>query len=199
MVRWEPGARERLQTVALALYAKRGFEETTVAEIAAAAGLTARTFYRHFADKREVIFGGEDEFQGLFVRGIGSGPAGGNPLELVASAVTGVEYFPDEMRAHSRQRQAVIAANPELQERELLKLAALGTAIAVALRERGIPEPTATLSAQSGVTVFQVAFQQWIAEGETRSLVELEREMFTQLAGLTAAEPRKTKREKIEP
>ena len=186
MVRWEPGARERLQTAALELYAKRGFEETTVAEIAEAAGLTERTFYRHFADKREVIFGGEDEFQGLFVRGIGSGPADATALEIVASAVTGVDYFANEMRAYSRQRQAVITANPGLQERELLKLAALGAAIAAALRERGIPEPTATLSAQSGVTVFQVAFQQWIAEGETRSLVELEREMFTQLAGLTA-------------
>lgn len=187
MARWEPGARERLQKAALELYAARGYEETTVAEIADAAGLTERTFFRYFVDKREVIFAGEDDFQQAFVRGIATGPADATPLEVVASAVTAVDFFSDERRAYSRQRQSVIAATPGLQERELLKLAALGAALAAALRERGVPEPTATLSAQSGVTVFSVAFQQWISEGETRSLHEIEREMFAQLTTLTAA------------
>jgi hypothetical protein len=58
MTRWEPNARGRLEQAALALYGERGFENTTVAEIAARAGLTERTFFRHFADKREVLFAG---------------------------------------------------------------------------------------------------------------------------------------------
>lgn len=188
MARWEPGARERLQKAALELYAVRGYEETTVAEIADAVGLTERTFFRYFADKREVIFAGEELFQQMFVSGIADGPKDAAPLEIVASAVMGAtDLFSDERRAYSRQRQSVIAANPGLQERELLKLASLGTALAAALRERGVPDPTATLSAQSGVTVFHVAFRQWITDGEERSLAELEREMFTQLTTLTAA------------
>jgi AcrR family transcriptional regulator len=187
MVRWKPGARERLQEAALELYAAQGFEETTVAEIAEAVGLTERTFFRYFADKREVIFAGEELFQQEFVRGIAAGPADATPLELVASAFTAVDFFSDERRAYSRQRQSVIAANPGLQERELLKLASLGTALAAALRERGVPEPTATLSAQSGVTVFHVAFQQWIASSEERSLADIEHEVFRELTALTAA------------
>jgi AcrR family transcriptional regulator len=188
MARWEPGARERLQKAALELYAAQGYEETTVAEIADAVGLTERTFFRYFADKREVIFAGEELFQQMFVSGIADGAKDAAPLEIVASAViAATDFFSDERRAYSRQRQSVIAANPGLQERELLKLASLGTALAAALRERGVPEPTATLSAQSGVTVFHVAFQQWITGGEERSLAAIEREMFTQLRALTAA------------
>lgn len=188
MGRWEPGASERLRKAALELYATKGFEETTVAEIAGAVGLTERTFFRYFADKREVIFAGEELFQQMFVSGIADGPKDAAPLEIVASAVmAATDFFSDERRAYSRQRQSVIATNPGLQERELLKLASLGTALAAALRERGVPEPTATLSAQSGVTVFHVAFQQWIADGEERSLVDIEREVFGELTALTAA------------
>ena len=56
MVRWEPGSAERLQKAALELFATRGFEQTTATEIAQSVGLTERTFFRHFSDKREVLF-----------------------------------------------------------------------------------------------------------------------------------------------
>ena len=87
-----------------------------------------------------------------------------------------------------RQRQAIIDANPALQERELLKLAALVTALTEALRARGVPEPAASLAARCGVTVFEVAFSRWIADGEDRSLLDLEREMLAEL-GSFAVEP----------
>jgi AcrR family transcriptional regulator len=188
MVRWEPGAVERLHNAALELYATKGFEETTVAEIAQAAGLTERTFFRYFADKREVLFGGSELFQQGFLDGIVAAPEDATPLEVVIAAVTSsAMFFSDDRRASSRQRTHIIAANPQLQERELHKMSALATAIATALRERGIREPAATLAAESGVTVFRMSFAEWIADGADRSLVDIERDLFAELGAMTAA------------
>jgi AcrR family transcriptional regulator len=185
MVRWEPGARERLQAAALDLYAARGFEQTTATEIAQAVGLTERTFFRYFADKREVLFAGQDVFQGVFVDGVAAAREDASALETVAFALRSASsFFPNDRRPYSRLRQTVIEANPSLQERELLKMAWLGTAIAAALRERGIPEPHATLAAQTGVTVFGVAFRQWLAEGEERSLADIEDAVLSDLRTL---------------
>jgi AcrR family transcriptional regulator len=187
MVRWEPGARERLQTAALDLYVSQGFEQTTVAEIARSVGLTERTFFRHFADKREVLFDGQDALQQAFLDAISGAVRNASPLETIASAlaVSG-QLFSDERRPWSRKRQAVIASNPALREREQLKLAALTAAVAEALRDRQVPEPAATLAAHTCITVFEVAFTQWISDGEDRSLVDLEREALAQLATLAA-------------
>lgn len=185
MARWEPDARDRLQAAALELYATRGFDETTVTEIAQSAGLTERTFFRHFADKREVIFGRQDEFQRAFTDGIVSAPADATPLEAVSVAVLGAApFFSAERRAHSLRRQRAISSHTELQERELLKMGSLAAAIAAALRERGVAEPSATLAAESGVLVFRVSFEQWLAEGDERSLAEIERDVFRQLSAV---------------
>ena len=187
MVRWEPGARERLAAAALRCYAEDGFEQTTVARIAEEAGVTERTFFRHFADKREVLFQGQDLLQQRFLNGIADAPAGSTPLAMVADALAAsAVFFEDERRAHSRSRQVVIDANPGLQERELLKLAALRTAMAGALRERGVTEPTATLAAETGGTVFHVAFQQWIGPGEQRGFRAIAEEVLAQLTAIAA-------------
>lgn len=186
MVRWEPGARERLQLAAMDLYVNRGFEQTTVTEIAESVGLTERTFFRHFADKREVLFNGQEQLREEMLAGLTAAPDGATPLELVAAALdASADFFSDDRRDYSRRRQVVISAHPALQERELLKLAALATALAAGLRDRGVPEPTATLAAESGVTIFGVAFGQWIGEGESGSFAELVREGFTALRALT--------------
>ena len=190
MVRWEPGACERLQSAALELFASRGFEQTTTADIAAAAGLTERTFFRYFADKREALFIGQEEFQRVFVDGVAAAPADASPLDVVAHALrAAAAFFPDERRSHSRLRQTIIVANPGLQERELLKLAWLSQGIAAALRARGIGEPQATLAAESGVTVFGIAFRLWIAEGEARSLADLEDAVLVDLSVLARSVP----------
>ena len=86
MTRWEPGAPERLAQAALELYAERGFEQTTVAEIAKRAGLTERTFFRHFTDKREVLFAGQDDFQRLFVTEVEAAPADATPPSRASGA-----------------------------------------------------------------------------------------------------------------
>ncbi|WP_354567555.1 helix-turn-helix domain-containing protein [Glaciihabitans sp. UYNi722] len=186
MVRWQPGARERLQAAALELFATHGFEETTAAEIAQSVGLTERTFFRHFSDKREVLFYGQDLFLRAFLDGVDAMPTDASPLDIVASSLrAAAAFFPDERRPYSRTRQTVIAQNPALQERELHKLAGLATTVADALRLRGVAEPAATLAAESGVTVFGIAFAQWIREGEKRSLADISIEVIGELRNLT--------------
>src|SRR6476619_4938485 len=135
MSRWEPDARGRLEKSALELYRENGFESTTVAEITKRAGLTERTFFRHFADKREVLFAGASALQEALVRGVHDAPAAMPPIEAIATALTEVaDTFFEQRREFAWQRQAVIAANAELQERELIKLATLAAALAEALR-----------------------------------------------------------------
>jgi AcrR family transcriptional regulator len=188
MVRWQPGARERLQAAALELFATRGFEQTTAADIAESVGLTERTFFRHFSDKREVLFYGQEQFLQAFTDGIDAAPPDASPLEVVACALrAGASFFPDDRRAYSRMRQSVIAKNPALQERELHKLAGLAATVAGALRARGTGEPAATLAAESGITVFGIAFAQWLREDETRSFSGIASDVLRELLNLTAA------------
>jgi AcrR family transcriptional regulator len=186
MVRWEPGARERLQAAALELFASHGFEQTTAAEIAQSVGLTERTFFRHFSDKREVLFFGQEQFLQAFTDGVDAASPDASPFEVIASALhAAASFFPNERRPYSRMRQSVIDENPALQEREQHKLAGLATTVALALRARGIGDPAATLAAQSGATVFGIAFAQWIREGETRSLSDIASEVLRELLTLT--------------
>ncbi|MDT7581015.1 MAG: hypothetical protein QOK35_2279 [Pseudonocardiales bacterium] len=181
MVRWEPGARERLQAAALEQFAEQGFDGTTVAGIAAAAGLTERTFFRYFADKREVLFSGRNEFEQLFLAGVRDAEDG-PPMAIVAAALDdATAFFPEERRSWSRARQAVIDAEPSLQERELLKLSALAVAMTRALQQRGVDATAAALAAESGVAVFRVAFAGWLADGEERPLAELQRVVLAEL------------------
>lgn len=186
-MRWEPGTAERLQQAALDLFATRGFEQTTAAEIAESVGLTERTFFRHFNDKREVLFYGQHLLVEAFLTGVDTAPPGTPPIDIVAFALrsTAASFFPDERRSYSRARQAVIDQNAALQERERHKLASLGTTIAEALRARGVDEPAATLAARSGATVFEVAFAQWIRDGEQRSLADITADVLHDLLTLT--------------
>ncbi|MGN6325924.1 TetR/AcrR family transcriptional regulator [Pseudolysinimonas sp.] len=174
MVRWEPDAAGRLRRAAAELFVERGVEATTVAAIAERAGVTERTFFRHFADKREVLFGDGVRFTSLFVDPVRDAPPDASPLDAVAAGVrASAAFFPDERRADSRIRGRIIADNPGLQERELLKMDAIAASIADALRERGVPDPAATIVARAGVAVFSAAFVAWLREDETREMGEL--------------------------
>ena len=186
MSRWQSDARGRLEQAALQLFMERGFEQTTVAEIAERAGLTERTFFRHFADKREVLFGGAGALQELLVRTLASTPASAAPIVAIAAALEAAGALLQERRDYSRQRQTVIAANAELRERELIKLAALAAALADALRQRGVREPVASLSAEAGIAVFKVAFERWINETNQQDLPQLIRESLDELKTVTA-------------
>jgi AcrR family transcriptional regulator len=169
----------------MALYGERGFEQTTVAEIASRAGLTERTFFRHFADKREVLFGGSTELQELMVSAVADAPDSAPPIAAVAAGLEAAASVLQD-RAYSRRRQAIIAANAELQERELIKLASLAAAVAEALRRRGVGEPVASLAAEAGIGVFRVAFERWIDDSDQRDLAQLIRESLADLKAVTA-------------
>lgn len=174
MARWESGTAERLQNAALDLFAARGYEQTTATEIAQAVGLTERTFFRHFSDKREVLFDGQQSLIDAFLAGLADAPTGATPTELAVRALrSSASFFDDERRPWSRKRQSVIDANPALQEREALKLAGIGRALADALRARGAGGVAAEIAAQIAVMAFGIAFTQWIAEGEERSFCDI--------------------------
>jgi AcrR family transcriptional regulator len=186
MTRWEPNARGRLEQAALELYRERGFDQTTVAEIAERAGLTERTFFRYFADKREVLFWGQDMLREIYVSTIADAPDSATPIDAVAAALLAAAPVFRDRHDLARQRQAVIAANPGLQERELLKRASLASAMADALRERGVADPAASLAAEAGVIAFKTAFARWVTEPSEQDLARLIREALDQLRALTS-------------
>jgi AcrR family transcriptional regulator len=167
MSRWEPNAPERLQQAAFELYTERGYDQTTVAEIATRAGLTERTFFRHFADKREVLFDGGDRFRAALVEPVDTAPASATPLQAVAAGIEAAgSVFPALDLV--RHRHALILANPELQERELIKLASVAVSLSEALRRRGVTDTTAELAAETGVTVLRIALARWIEDPAER-------------------------------
>lgn len=187
MARWEPGAAERLQKAALELFSSQGFEQTTAADIAEAAGLTQRTFFRHFADKRDVLFHGQEPFVQAFLSGIEAAPPDAAPMELLRYALgSGSSLFGNDRRPYSRMRQAVINAHPALLERERHKLAGLAVSVADALHARGVTDPVATLAAESGATVFGVAFAQWLQQDDDQSLAAVTAEVLDELRTLGA-------------
>jgi AcrR family transcriptional regulator len=184
--RWQPDGRGRLEQAALQLFTERGYDQTTTAEIAERAGLTERTFFRHFADKREVLFGGASALQEIFVGHVAAAPDGTAPIDAVAAGLDAVAELLQEIPERAMSRQAVIAANQELQERELIKLATLAAAAAAALRARGVAEPAASLTAQAGIGVFKVAFEQWVGEANRRPLADVIRASLRELRNVSA-------------
>lgn len=164
MSRWEPDARGRMIRAAVELFTERGFEQTTAGDIAERAGVTERTYFRHFADKREVLFDGSKTMERTAYDAILAAPADQSPLDAALAGVVAAGGLLEDRRDHAVRRSRIIAANPSLQERELLKLAALTDTTADALRTRGVSELVAALAAHSAVTVFQVAFARWVAE-----------------------------------
>jgi AcrR family transcriptional regulator len=183
MGRWEPDAKGRLERAAMELYLERGFDQTTVAEIAERAGLTERTFFRHFADKREVLFRGT-ELADAIAAALEAVPESAPPLEAVVTALESTADFFDGRREYSRQRQSVVSANTALRERESVKLAAIADTLGAALRGRGVAEPAASLAAEAGLAVFRVGFLRWLDDSRERSIAEHFREALGTLREL---------------
>ncbi len=186
MTRWEPNARGRLAQAALDLFGERGFEQTTVDDIAKRAGLTKRTFFRYFSDKREVLFSGGEEFKQLFVDGLASAPESAAPMDAIVVTLETVGGWFDGRHEFARRRQAVIAANAELQERELVKLASVAAALAEGLRARGVEQLSASVTADTAIAVFRSAFERWVSAADPRELSELVSESLQALQAVTA-------------
>ncbi|QWF80753.1 TetR/AcrR family transcriptional regulator [Amycolatopsis sp. CA-230715] len=181
MARWEPNAHERLASAAIELFLQQGYENTAVAEIAERAGLTKSTFFRHFTDKREVLFG-RDELSRLLAGAITAAPASATPIGAIGAALdAAAAVFGPERRDWARNRQAVITATSELRERELLKRASLVEAMTGAMRERGVRDPVAGLAAEFGYLAFENAFKRWIDPAGRDAFGEVAREELESL------------------
>ncbi len=186
MSRWSPNSRGRLEQAAYELFLDRGYEQTTVADIAKRAGLTERTFFRHYADKREVLFGGTAVLQHELLQAIHGLPPAVSPIEAVRIAVVAASRLMHGRRALSRERQQVVDAHADLQERGLIKRATLTAALAHGLQQRGVPEPAASLAADMGMAVFYVGFGRWLDDPAGRELVEIVHEGFDELKAVAA-------------
>lgn len=171
MGRWEPNACERLQAAAMELFEEHGYDRTTVGDIAARAGLTERTFFRYFIDKREVLFARSAELEKNIVDGIASATQDATPLDAVTAAF---EAAVSELQGRvdlqlMRARHELVMKHAEIRERELIKLASLATAVTKALRARGVSELAASLAAEAGIAVFKVGFARWINQGKPQA------------------------------
>jgi AcrR family transcriptional regulator len=186
MGRWQPDARGRLEKAAMELYVERGFDETTVAEIAKRAGLTERTFFRHFADKREVLFAGAAMLQDLFVEAVVAAPPDLPPVDAAMVGVVAGGALIQERPAFARQRYEIITSNAELQERELIKLASLSAALAGALRRRDVTDHAASLAAEVAIAVFKIAFEHWVRDPVHLDLPQLMGASLDELRTVTA-------------
>jgi AcrR family transcriptional regulator len=175
--------RPRLQRAALELFSERGFDRTTAAEIAALANVTERTYFRHFPDKREVLFDGEAAMQRSLADAVANTPAGLAPLPILLEAFLSVVPMFESDRELKERRHRVISATPELQERELTKLAHLTDAITIALEHRDVPPHIASLAATCGIAVLTRVRLEWLA-GDTRDYPTLLAGAFADLASL---------------
>ena len=186
MARWKPDAQGRLTKAALALFDQQGYDETTIADIASSAGLTKRTFFRYFADKREVLFSGAEELERLWVTSVQEAPEGVSALAVVGISLDAVAEMFVERHPFVQIRARIIATNPELQERELIKLERLASSLAASFEGRGVNPMAAALAAQTSVRVFHTAFVRWIAQEDPAALRGFMHEALDELKELLA-------------
>ncbi|PWK90505.1 TetR family transcriptional regulator [Lentzea atacamensis] len=186
MGRWEPDARDRLVRAALDLFSEQGYENTAVAQIAERAGLTKSTYFRHFRDKREVLFGGQDEILELLAGGIAGAPASAGALVAVEAALVAIAVtFTEERRANGPRRLAVIASNDELRERDALKMTGFAAAMVDALKRRGVSELGAEVAAELGVLALRRAYSRWLEAGG--DFAEVARRALEEVSATAAA------------
>jgi AcrR family transcriptional regulator len=190
MARWEPNTRERLVRAALDLFTEQGYDATTVSQIAErAGGLTKMTFFRHFPDKREVLFAaGQEIHSRILADAITSAPAEATPLQAVATALDALSTtFSEDRREFSARLLVVIAGTGELRERAAAKHAGLAQAVTAALEKRGVPELAASLAAELGLRAFDRAFEQWAGPASQQTLTELTRRALDEFRAAAAS------------
>ena len=176
-------ARARLQQAALDLYAERGFDATTTAEIAARAGVTERTYFRHFADKREVLFDGEAALQAALADAVSGAPDDAPPLAILRRAFQAAVPALEAKRTVTEARHRVISTSPALRERDLAKRESLKRALSTALEGRGLPGRVARLAADVGLVAWAEVVDRWLDDPSSSLDALLARE-FDDLAGL---------------
>jgi AcrR family transcriptional regulator len=187
MARWEPHASRRLAEAALELFAENGYDDTTVMDIAARAGLAKSTFFRHFQDKRGVLFG-EDVLTGHLDAAIAAAPVDAGALEAVGCGLEalGDLVFTPEYREFAARRRAVIEAHADLREREALKGVSLTAAMACAVAGRGVEVLVAEAAAQLGALALRRAYERWCDVANNDEFGVLVRRCVSEVRGAAA-------------
>jgi AcrR family transcriptional regulator len=193
--RWEQGSEERLRAAALELFGEQGFEDTSVVEIARRARVTNRTFFRYFPDKREVLFADADHLRATLAQGLLRAPELTDPLGVVVRVLARHDWEGLAPRGALRERQAVIAANPELLERDLVKQHAMAAAFVEALVGRGVDEGVAQVAARVGIALFLTAYERWLDPAGDEDLVALADELLSTLGTLVLTGPARAGRD----
>ncbi|WP_033340503.1 TetR family transcriptional regulator [Catenuloplanes japonicus] len=184
MPRWELGSADRLKQAAMELFREKGFEDTSVVEIAARARVTTRTFFRYFPDKRDVLFAESEGLRAGLVARIRQAEDVTNPLHTIVRAMTEFDWDAMGGRDVQRHRQAVIAANPELLERDLIKHDDIAVEFTGVLRERGVDPDTARLAARVGIQLFFTAYESWLAAPDDADLAAITGDLMSRLASI---------------
>jgi len=189
VARWEPNTRRRLVVAALDLFAEQGYDATTVTEIAErAGGLSKMTFFRHFPDKREVLFAGQEIMGRLLAEAIANAPEPASPLQAIAAGLDALAALHgNDQRAFAARLRAVIAGNPELLERAAFKRYALTEAATAALAKRGAPDLIASLAAELGIRAYYRAYEQWAGTSADETLTDVTRRSLDELQKASAA------------
>ena len=184
MPRWEHGSEDRLKTAAIELFEEQGFEKTSVIEIAERARVATRTFFRYFSDKREVLFADSEALRAALVDGVLQAPNLAEPLQLITDVLAQFDWESLGSRESQRRRHAVIASNPDLLERDLIKHHSIAVGFTDALQHRGVDADVARLAATVGIDVFFTAYRQWLEVGETSDLPAISKRMMSRLAAI---------------
>ncbi len=196
MSRWEPNARGRLEQAAYELFLDRGYDQTTVADIAKRAGLTERTFFRHYADKREVLFGDAGALRDELLRALEKVSRELPPIEAVRITLETASARMHGRLSLARERRRIIAAHPDLQERDVNKRSTLTAALEEGLKQRGVPESAGSLAAEMGIAVYYSGFGRWLDDPADRDLVQIVHEQFDELKAVAAGADRATQTHK---
>jgi AcrR family transcriptional regulator len=178
--RWEHGSEERLKQAAL--FEEQGFENTSAVQIAKRARVTTRTFFRYFPDKEATLFADAERLATALVQGVLDAADVAGPLRTVVQALAGFDWLSVGSRESQRRRDAMIASNSDLLERELIKQQQMATEFSNALRQRGVDPDTAELATRVGIEVFRTAYRHWLAADDGADLIAMTEAVMSTLA-----------------
>ncbi|MCU1420457.1 MAG: TetR family transcriptional regulator [Microbacteriaceae bacterium] len=185
MSRWQPGTGGRIAEAAVSLFGERGFEGTTVADIAERAGVTRRTVFRYYPDKRDVIFGEYDGLRDLVGSAVALAPAGSSTPVVLGVALNAIA---DDVFAGAQQRvrviRRIIAEDESLREREQHKNAVIASAGEDAFVARGLARTDARIAAGLGVLALSSALERWSEAPDGTSLGALVDEALATISAL---------------
>ncbi len=187
MSRWEPGAPDRIRDAAIELFREHGFESTTAADIAERAGVTRRTYFRYFPDKRDVLFGDYGRLAATVAEVVSAAPPGSSAVEVLT---IGLHRLSDEVfageRARIRALHQIIVSDESLREREQHKNALIADAGEQAFLARGFTPQQARLAAGLGVLVLAASLDEWI-EDDASDLGDIAERLLATIGALTRA------------